>query len=59
MISSDKAVNPASVMGVTKRVAELIVSDATVGAGRGNEVCFCTSGNVVGSSGSVVPIFLA
>ncbi len=55
MISSDKAVNPTSVMGVTKRIAELIVQDAARRTGRG----FVTVrfGNVLGSRGSVVPIF--
>ncbi len=55
MISSDKAVNPTSVMGVTKRIAELIVQDAANRTGRG----FVTVrfGNVLGSRGSVVPIF--
>lgn len=55
MISSDKAVNPTSVMGVTKRIAELIVQDAANRSGRG----FVTVrfGNVLGSRGSVVPIF--
>lgn len=54
MISSDKAVNPASVMGVTKRVAELVVHDAAVHSGK----AFVTVrfGNVLGSRGSVVPI---
>ena len=54
MISSDKAVNPTSVMGVTKRVAELVVCNASVG----NRCAFITVrfGNVLGSSGSVVPI---
>lgn len=54
-ISSDKAVNPSSVMGVTKRVAELLVQEAAsrTGAGYAN-VRF---GNVLSSRGSVVPIF--
>jgi FlaA1/EpsC-like NDP-sugar epimerase len=58
MISSDKAVNPTSIMGLTKRVAELIVS-AQPGADRPNPPHFLSVrfGNVLGSNGSVVPIF--
>jgi len=53
LISSDKAVNPVSVMGATKRVGELIL------ATRPSENMRCVSvrfGNVLGSSGSVIPI---
>jgi FlaA1/EpsC-like NDP-sugar epimerase len=60
MISSDKAVNPTSIMGTTKRVAELIVScpppDNANPDGKFVSVRF---GNVLGSNGSVVPIFQA
>lgn len=55
MVSSDKAVNPTSVMGVTKRIAELIVQDTARHTGRA--FAAVRFGNVLGSRGSVVPIF--
>ncbi|MCB9849341.1 MAG: polysaccharide biosynthesis protein [Phycisphaerales bacterium] len=55
MISTDKAVNPTSVMGCSKRVAEIFVQQF----GKQSSVQFVTVrfGNVLGSSGSVIPIF--
>ncbi len=56
MISSDKAVNPRSVMGATKRAAELIVASMAQ-ANSGTQFVSVRFGNVLGSNGSVVPIF--
>ena len=55
-ISTDKAADPVSVMGVSKRVAELVVRH--VGA-QNLQTCFCSVrfGNVLGSRGSLLPIF--
>src|SRR5260370_3606929 len=53
MISSDKAVNPSNIMGATKRTCELILSSRPQNGMRCVSVRF---GNVLGSSGSVVPV---
>ena len=53
LISSDKAVNPTSIMGATKRICELILASRPANGMRCVSVRF---GNVLGSSGSVVPV---
>ena len=55
MISTDKAIRPTSVMGATKRIAELLVLDAAHRTG--NAFSVVRFGNVLGSRGSVVPLF--
>ncbi|MBQ7663170.1 MAG: polysaccharide biosynthesis protein [Prevotella sp.] len=67
MVSTDKAVNPTNVMGCSKRICEIYVqslnnklSAEAAAAGKANEHCqFVTTrfGNVLGSNGSVIPLF--
>ncbi|AWM13045.1 polysaccharide biosynthesis protein [Flavobacterium sediminis] len=62
MVSTDKAVNPSNIMGASKRIAEIYVQTLYFNAQREHKECttkFITTrfGNVLGSNGSVVPLF--
>ena len=55
-ISTDKAINPSSVMGATKRAAEILLLDLAAAADM--KMTIVRFGNVIGSSGSVIPLFM-
>jgi FlaA1/EpsC-like NDP-sugar epimerase len=57
MISTDKSVNPVGVMGASKRICEMIVQTKAMTEGTNTQFIVTRFGNVLGSNGSVVPIF--
>ncbi|MDD4316822.1 MAG: nucleoside-diphosphate sugar epimerase/dehydratase [Clostridia bacterium] len=56
LVSTDKAINPANIMGATKRIAELVLECKS--ANYATQLAAVRFGNVLGSSGSVIPTFM-
>ncbi|MBC7777730.1 MAG: polysaccharide biosynthesis protein [Phycisphaerae bacterium] len=59
MISTDKVINPSNVMGASKRIAEIYTQSLNFHANHYTQFITTRFGNVLGSNGSVIPIFLA
>lgn len=57
MISTDKSINPTSVMGSSKRICEKLVQSKSQQAGVNTQFIITRFGNVLGSNGSVIPVF--
>ena len=57
MISSDKSVNPANIMGASKRMCEMLVQTKSMKEGVKTQFVITRFGNVLGSNGSVIPLF--
>lgn len=57
MVSTDKVVNPANIMGASKRIAEIYVQSLNFKPGNTTQFITTRFGNVLGSNGSVIPIF--
>lgn len=57
MISTDKSVNPTSVMGASKRICEKVIQSISQAKGHNTQFIITRFGNVLGSNGSVIPLF--